>query len=96
MTMVLTDRTTSYDGSPSGVNNVYTATGPIVITFSKSGTGYANCQVWSRSDTAGYVETMNTDKTGRYRIELVSGDQFYISANITSTAGNVNVSYVDA
>lgn len=88
MTTVLTSQATPYDGLTSG--NVYTATGPIVVTmYCTDGSPYVG--VFSRSDSVPYVETAVLRSNKRVRIELVSGDQFYFLSD-----PNTSISYVDA
>ena len=89
MTMVLTSQGTAYDGSPTGSNDIYTATGPIVITVAYDDTS-DDVVIYSRSDTVDYVETARIDTSKRVRLELVSGDQFYFKAG-----ANTEISYVD-
>ena len=93
MTMVLTNRASDYDGSPLGDNDIFTATGPIVVTFSKP-KGESYTEVFSRSDTADFVSTAVFMYSGRYLIHLVSGDEFYFKVYGVVSSDAIDISYV--
>lgn len=88
MTMLMTGASASYDGSGSPA----TATGPINVTFSADSRPTMRC--YSRSDTAGYVVTFETDVPGRYRINLSSGDNYYFTVDVQNSSDTVDLSVV--
>ena len=96
MTMVLTNRTTNYDGSPAGENDVYVATGPIVVTFSKNSSLTPYVDVYSRSDTADFVFTARFKDAGRFIVNLVAGDDFYFTIPVNVSPDTIDLAYVDA
>ena len=77
-------RTTDFDGSGAAD----TATGPIVVTFKSNAlaVGKPLLRLFSRSGTAGYVETHKTSESGRFIANLASGDDYYFTVNIPTGA----------
>ena len=92
MTDIFAARTTSYDGSPSGANEIQSAVGSTKITFASRGPR-ATLRLFSRTGTADYVETHASVGSVRYIADLGASDDFYFTAEIPS-GGSCDLSWV--
>lgn len=90
---ILTNQTSAYDGSPSGSNDVFTATGPVRLTITGRWDG-AILTVFSRTNTNTEYQgaEINSD-IPRPRIALISGDSYYYT--LTNVGDNTSLSVTD-
>ena len=99
MSDVITNRTTDYDGSPAGDNDILTANGAVVVTFSGT-TGARGRQpvatIYSRSDSADYVSTHTMTAFGRIRINTDSGDELYATVNGVESDASIDLAISNA
>lgn len=100
MTDLFTNRTSDYDGSPTGDDDVQTATGSVIVSL--TGTlgdddAIPVLVVYSRTPSAvDYDKTYVQQGLGRQAIDLANGDQYYckvfnVNANMSLDLSVVNV-----
>lgn len=94
MANLMTDSAVNHDGSAAP----RTASGSILVTV--SGTAPATGQpvkvhVYSRSDSADYIETTLPVGFGRHRVNLAAGDSYYLVTEFVDTGYSVDLAVVD-
>lgn len=101
MTMIFENRNTDYDGSPTGLNEIQSAAGAVVVTYSgtldvrDAVSDRPILGVFSRSDTAEYSPTYSRqDGFGRFRVNLASGDDYYFTLTGVNASDSIDLSVV--
>lgn len=89
---VLTNQASAYDGSPSGSNDVFPATGPIRLTVSGKLDG-ATLWIFSRTNSnTGYVGYQIPVQDGRRpRVALLNGDSYYYALQNVGSGTSVSL-----
>lgn len=94
MTMLATNSSVNYDGTSSPI----TATGPVIVTFSgtHASFGEPSITVYTRTDTARFVNALQVSGFQRLRLDVASGEDFYIVTDNITSADSFDLSVIDA
>ena len=98
MTDIFTNRTSDYDGSPAGLNEVQVASGSVLVTL--SGTlGTTKRQpvltMYSRSGAVDYAPTYQQRGFGRKILDIALTDDYYFIVSSIESDASVDLGVAD-